>query len=74
MIKCGVSSTVCYSGVLRKQTGRALNPSGVRRKHVPWGEEGVGRLSREGQFIQNPEGKKCPNKVNLKVQDETARD
>lgn len=27
-----------------------------------------------GQFIQNPEGKKCPNEVNLKVQDETARD
>ena len=27
-----------------------------------------------GQFIQNPEGKTCPNEVNLKVQDETARD
>lgn len=38
------------------------------------GLEGNMFLSREGQFIQNPEGKKCPNKVNLKVQDETARD
>lgn len=57
------------------ETERALNKSGVRRKHFPQGEEGVERLSSSvGSTHKNLKVRGAHNGENLKFKMETARD